>query len=349
MNNNKTPIISIVIPVYNGEKYLYQTLDSLLSQTFTQFEVLLTDDCSLDSSSVVINNFKKKDSRIRYIKTNANLGIVPKVLSYALPHVRGSYFLYSSQDDLFSNDWLEKMYEMAKHTNADAVIPDMVFFHGDESKSDRKWIGLYGRRDVVLSNREAVELSLDWIIHGFVLWNINVIRNTGFFDFGMYADDYSVKNFYLKCNKVVFSEGVFFYRQDNPDAITKKVSYKRFDQPFNYYKIYEFLLENKFPLGVCERELEKAAIDLIGYAMDLDVLKKNQTSQFIAEADARLRQAYSVLNDKNILRTLRGRGGIKGVFRFFALRGSYSYFLYCCTVFSYVKRFRTKILRLSRK
>lgn len=331
------PIISIVIPVYNGERYLASTLDSILCQQFEEFEVILVNDCSQDGSQLIMDDFRKRDSRIIALNTGANLGIVPKVLSFALPHVRGEYFVYASQDDLFSADWLEKMHAKALCTGADAILPDMVFSH-ENNPSDRKWVGLRGNRDVVLTNREAVTLSLDWTIHGFVLWRTRIVREIGFSDFGMYADDYSIKRFFFVCNKVVFSEGTFYYRQDNPNAITKKISYKRFDQPFNYFRIYKFLEENGFPGEVCEKELDKAVIDLVGYAMQLGELRKTQTSEFVTEAEKRVHQCFDVLSEKTTLKVIRGRSRrIKAKVRYLALQGSYSTFSLWCGMFSFFK------------
>lgn len=334
INHMSNPIISIVIPVFNGGKYLAQTLNSLLNQTFSEFEVIVVNDCSTDDSQVVVDEFKLLDSRIISLNTNKNLGIVPKVLAFVLPSVRGSYFLYASQDDLFSIDWLEQMYERARVTGADAVIPDMKFFHEDTKIKDREWIGLNGNRDIVLTNRDAVLLSLDWTIHGFVLWKINIIREIGFFEFGMYADDYSVRNFFFNCNKVVFSKGIFCYRQDNPAAITKKVSYKRFDQPFNYYKIYQFLSDKGFPHYACERELEKSVVDLIGYAIELVKLKETQSVSFVVEAESRIQHCFNVLSDRGILNIIKKFGGVKGRLRYLALKGGYISFGYWCKLFS---------------
>lgn len=329
------PIISIVIPVYNGEGYLASTLDSILCQQFDDFEVIVINDCSRDGSQLIIDGFRNRDSRIIALNTDANLGIVPKVLSFALPHVRGDYFVYASQDDLFSADWLGHMYAKALCTGADAILPDMAFFHENNS-SDRKWVGLRGNRDVVLTNREALALALDWTIHGFVLWRTRIVREIGFSDFGMYADDYSIKRFFFACNKVAFSEGTFYYRQDNPNAITKKVSYKMFDQPFNYFKIYEFLSENEFPAEICEKELDKAVIDLIGYAMKLRSLKKAQSSEFVVEAEKRVRQCFDVLSERKTLTVIRRRNrGVKAKIRCLALGGSYSTFGLWCGVFSF--------------
>lgn len=150
------------------------------------------------------------------------MGIVPKVINFGRKFIRGEYYVYSSQDDSFSEDWLDCMYARAIETEADAIIPDLVFWHENEPYKNRILSGVNGDRNVQLNGRQAFLLSLDWTIPGNALWKTWLVREIGYFDFGMNADEYTARLYFLKCNKVAFSGGVFYYRQDNVEAITKK-------------------------------------------------------------------------------------------------------------------------------
>ena len=255
----KSPAISVFMPVYDGERFLAESLDALLAQTFTDYEALCIDDGSHDGSRRILDAYAAKDARIRVLSTPTNLGSVPKVLNFALPQMRGAYFVYSSQDDLYSTDWLEKMHARAVETDADAVLPDLVFHHAQDPSRNRSLVGLRGDRNAVIAGREAVVHSLDWSISANALWKAGLIRKLGFEDFAMNSDEYSARVFFLNCSKVAFSEGSFLYRQDNPQAITKKITVKTFDLPHTHHRLFQFLRDNGFPAQVCQWQAQRAA------------------------------------------------------------------------------------------
>lgn len=218
----KKPLITVVIPVYNGAKYLKRTTESLRQQDFADFEVLFVDDSSTDESAKILQQYQLVDDRFKLIQLSCNQGIVPKVLNKILPQINGEYYVYSSQDDYYSKDWLAKMYEKAVQTGADAVLPDVIFAAEGGKSLEKAICGVKGRHDLLLAGREAFELSLSWEISTNALWRTQIVRDVGYYDFGMYADEYSARVFFLKCNIVAFCNAKFFYSQDNSDAITKK-------------------------------------------------------------------------------------------------------------------------------
>ncbi len=75
MNKEKRPLVSVVLPVYNGEKYLRLSLESILNQTFTDFELIAVDDGSVDQTPEILEEFRKRDSRVRIIKNSKNEGL----------------------------------------------------------------------------------------------------------------------------------------------------------------------------------------------------------------------------------------------------------------------------------
>ena len=74
MSSNCSPLVSVIMPVFNGEKYLAEAIESILTQTYTQFELLIVDDASEDGSAEIIRSYEKRDDRIRYIRHERNLG-----------------------------------------------------------------------------------------------------------------------------------------------------------------------------------------------------------------------------------------------------------------------------------
>lgn len=292
--------ISVFIPVFNGQKYIAETLDSLLQQKFIDFEVVCVDDCSTDNSFTILQDYAAKDPRFKVFKTPTNFGSVPKVLNYSLNFLGGGYFVYSSQDDIFSVDWLEKMHSRAVETCADAVIPDLVFYYSNDQSKNRLLSGLNGDRNIQLPGKEAALHSLDWNIPGNALWNIDLIRKYKVEDFSFNADEFSVRVFFLNCNKVVFSEGVFFYRQDNDEAITKKITYKTFDSAYTQYRLYKLLKENSFPQSVIEKEALKVVSILNTLRAQLEI-KRLEFSQYeIEQAELRIMKCVDCLKSDSM-------------------------------------------------
>ena len=102
-----TPTISIGVPVYNGEETLTAALDSLLAQSFTDFEIIISDNASTDKTEDICLSFCKRDSRIIYIRQEKNIGAA-KNFEFVLNESRGRYFMWAAADDLRSSNFLNE-------------------------------------------------------------------------------------------------------------------------------------------------------------------------------------------------------------------------------------------------
>jgi len=102
-----SPKISIGMPVYNGEKFIRNALDSILSQTFRDFELIISDNASTDSTSVICQEYMKKDSRIRYIRQENNMGGIWN-LNFVLQEASCEYFMWAATDDYWLVTFIEK-------------------------------------------------------------------------------------------------------------------------------------------------------------------------------------------------------------------------------------------------
>lgn len=242
MKNNL--LITVFVPVYNGEKYLQQTLTSIKNQTYTNIEVLLVDDSSTDGSLQIINQYAQEDSRFNvYVKENG--GMVAHSINFIMPKIKGDYFFYASQDDIFSLDLIEKMVQKQNETVADCILPDMEFYF-EKKQNNKRLIGLNGNKKIELTGKEACIASLNWSIPGFALMKSDLLKAEFFPEDAFDSDEYITRKLFLRSNKVVFSEGVFFYRQDNLNAITKTFGKKNFYILNSSWKLYNLLKENNF-------------------------------------------------------------------------------------------------------
>lgn len=100
------PRLSIGIPVYNGENYLAETLDSLLGQSYENFELIISDNASTDGTAGICRRYMKQDSRIRYICQPRNIGLSPNH-NFLVRQARGELFKWADHDDLCAHDLLK--------------------------------------------------------------------------------------------------------------------------------------------------------------------------------------------------------------------------------------------------
>lgn len=113
-------MISIIIPIYNSEKYLEACLESVIKQTYTDFEVICVNDGSTDASEYIISEFKEKDSRVKYYKKNhTNAG---EARNIGLKYASGDYFYFMDSDDILLPTILEELILITKKQNPDMVI-----------------------------------------------------------------------------------------------------------------------------------------------------------------------------------------------------------------------------------
>ena len=126
-----TPIkVSVIIPVYNVEKYIRVFLDSLMMQKSDNLEFIFVDDCGTDSSMAIVEEYMQRDSRIRIIKNDTNIGPGP-TRNRGIEFARGEYLAFADPDDKVTPDCYESMYNIAISENADVVRGAVQVFDAD--------------------------------------------------------------------------------------------------------------------------------------------------------------------------------------------------------------------------
>lgn len=132
------PDISIIVPVYNVERYLQECLDSLLSQTYDSFEVVCVNDGSTDGSGAILSEYAQRDSRIRvFEKSNGGLA---SARNYGLAHAAGEYVLFVDSDDTIKRSALQTLMENAKEADAEIVAFGIDSNHFLDDLSAPAWI-----------------------------------------------------------------------------------------------------------------------------------------------------------------------------------------------------------------
>jgi glycosyltransferase involved in cell wall biosynthesis len=239
MNN---PKVSIIIPVYNVEKYLSKCLDSVLTQTFTDFECILVNDCSLDNSRKICENYAKLDKRIKVIHKTENIGS-SQARKTGIENSNGDFIQFVDSDDWIENNMLEKIYEKAISENLDIVIFNYI--------SEKKDIKEIKRQDIFNLNKEAIIKDILAIRIKSFLWNKFVKREVclqAYFPNLSRSEDYliTIQNVYY-AEKIGYLDLPLYHYRHNEESLSNNK--ERFllgciEENKNWCKVVDFLKEN---------------------------------------------------------------------------------------------------------
>ena len=116
--------VDILLATYNGEKYVAEQIESILNQTYKNFNLIISDDCSKDSTPDILKKYAEKDKRIILYLQSQNLGVV-KNIEFLLKQVKSEFYMFSDQDDVWLKEKVEKSVETLKKENADLVFGDL--------------------------------------------------------------------------------------------------------------------------------------------------------------------------------------------------------------------------------
>lgn len=123
--------VSIILPTYNGSKYIRQSMDSCLNQTYKNIELIIVDDGSKDETPDIIMSYK--DDRIKYIRHEKNRGL-PHALNTGFEKATGEYLTWTSDDNYYANDAIKKMLNYLKNNNCELVFCDYYSFEDNDSE-----------------------------------------------------------------------------------------------------------------------------------------------------------------------------------------------------------------------
>lgn len=225
--NNK--MISIIVPVYNVEKYLAECVDSLLGQTYKDFEVILVDDGSKDKSGAICDEYAQKDDRIKVIhKENGGLS---DARNKGLAASKGQYICFIDSDDYVYEDYLEKLYEAISVYKADVAVSDIhsmrlpnlkTEYEGNISMDRQKvwdWLCDHISREYVLIVSQCNKLYKRSVLEGLA------------FPTGLeHEDEYMTNDVINKSPLFVFVPKELYFYRENPESITEnKADIRRLD------------------------------------------------------------------------------------------------------------------------
>lgn len=135
-DKKSVPAISVIIAMYNTEKYVTRCLESLLHQTFQDFEVIIVDDCSTDNSCAIVTEIAPQfNGKLKLIRLKKNSGYPGFPRNTAMSNAKGKYIIFLDSDDFFTDTALEEFYTAAEENDADIVHGEKYYeYHEEDSK-----------------------------------------------------------------------------------------------------------------------------------------------------------------------------------------------------------------------
>jgi glycosyltransferase involved in cell wall biosynthesis len=131
---DEQPLVSIVLPTYNGSEYIRQSIDSCLNQTYRNIELIIVDDCSTDETPDIIKSYK--DERIKYIRHERNKRL-PTALNTGFANSKGEFLTWTSDDNYYAPEAIEKMKKVLMNNKCDFVYCDFYRFENENLQNRR--------------------------------------------------------------------------------------------------------------------------------------------------------------------------------------------------------------------
>lgn len=291
--------ISIIVPVYGVEKYLSACIESVLNQTFTDFELILVDDGSDDDCGEICDNYSERDNRIVVIhKENGGLS---SARNAGIEIAKGEYISFVDGDDTVNKDYLGVLYYLCKSNKCQIGVCNFLLTSKESINLDHQLEGI----TEILSGKEAVERSCsgkDSLLLT-VAWNKlylkELFRDIKYPTGKIHEDDYTTWKLLWSAEKVVISNLYLYYYLQRPDSIMgRRFNIERLDRLCAYEEKIEFVKKQ----GMA-RAYEWLLITY--YRLLLDTYNNAQDSHFdesiLSDIQARINKSGRVIEELDSL------------------------------------------------
>ena len=264
--------VSIIVPAFNTEKYLPECLDSVVNQTLKDIEIICIDNCSTDNTLNILNEYAKKDSRIKVIANKVNKGVANS-RNLGLDSASGEYVGFVDSDDFIELDMFEKLYKVAKEKDLDMCMCKICTFEdGTDDFDDDMWyfaLNCFNQLEKdVFNHRDTKEFMGEIAVPPYnKIYRKSIIdENNIRFPLGvLFEDEAFFYNTYLLSEYVsVLPESLYYYRTNREGSLITQTSDRDFSSVVDIFKIirnifietgyfeeYKIILCNIFiPMGI---------------------------------------------------------------------------------------------------
>lgn len=226
-------LVSLIIPVYNSEKYIGSCVESLLSQTYNNIEIIVVDDCSIDDSYKIVRGMAKNDTRIKIVRQDINGG-ASRARNAGLEHVTGQWVMFVDSDDRLDSNCLEEMLNAAKQDSSDVVICGMRNQHRKFSYKEKSFKGLkkvFRDKDVNHIKKILLELNTENGCGGLdvtgpvcKLIRVDLLSNVRFPENVSICEDVCFNlQYFDKCKSVTYLSKYYYTRVIRNDSLSHRI------------------------------------------------------------------------------------------------------------------------------
>ncbi len=296
--------VSILVAVYNAEKYLRQCLDSLCRQSLRDIQIICIDDASTDDSPRILNEYQTKDDRVELIRSSRNRGQA-HARNLGLRQARGQYICFLDSDDWMAPDALEKAVDtFESHPQTDSVLFHTIYYYAEDRQEQYAMPPFE-----VLKGEDAFVKSLTWQIHGVYMVRADIHSRYPYDESAhAFSDDNTTRLHYLASREVRQCDGVYYYRQHSAST-SHKVSPYRFDYLIANRSMKRQLIE----IGVSDEILtiyeNHRWLNVVDLYMFYHFHRRQLLPADAAQGFRQIKAAWQTIETNRLRPSLRGKFG----------------------------------------
>lgn len=239
------PTFSVIVPFYNVEKYIAQCIESILAQTFADFELLCVDDCATDNSANIIKNYRKKDKRIQLIQYPTNKG-VGGARNTGIEAAKGKYIVFIDSDDWVEPNCLEKLYEAFQKYQTNSIWYD-AFLFDEQTQTRKEGSATQNKEGFLHITPKTICNYTDYVMKAYLRSSI-VDNNIKYPESLTFEDgEFYIKYFSLNPDCYILEDCLYNYRINRPGSIvtSTREGHGKFEDIFQVVRnIRQFYIDN---------------------------------------------------------------------------------------------------------
>ncbi len=325
--------LTIIVPVYNTEKYLPELLDSIIAQSYEDWLCIIVNDGSTDGSQNIIDKYCALDSRFKaYYKENE--GCLNLARKFGLEKVDTEFSTHLDSDDFIEPQYLEKLVSRQKETNADCVVGRIIGCLNElEGEGYRVPLADFNMSQVV-SGKEAFKMTIGgWQIPGCGALYRTSLTRVAYYGNDVNYDEFTNRQIYFYAKTVAFTDAHYFYRSNSGTSET--FSQKTFTRANVDKEIEDFIHLNYPDDDFMQEGIARQRLFNMIYFVGEFILEMKQFSKMQRKSISTLLQNnYSTLRKHIIKKTLPKH--------FFMIAGGWHLFIFTSTSYVAIKRFNGK-------
>lgn len=222
-------LVSVIVPIYNTEKYLRECVDSIVNQTYERLDIILVDDGSTDASGKICDEYAKKDNRIHVIhEENGGNG---RARNAGLENIKGQWIIWVDSDDMIHQRQIEVLLTVAKEKKADIAVGGYKAVSDNEKPEDREITAPILDKTEVLSEQHLYdqnflkERSMVLTVPWCKICKRELYNNVRYPEKRIHLDTWTTWKLYENARKVAFIPEPLYYWRNNPNSLSRR----RFD------------------------------------------------------------------------------------------------------------------------